>query len=243
MIIIITIKGVYYEMETIFINTENSKTSESYKFRLNLTGKLNLKNPNKNTSLANLNIYYTWKNIKSEYNNNKFKFLAPAWNEAFDLLDGSYSIADIEDYFTFIINKHDKTLTENPPIKIYPNTIKNRIIFRIEPGYKLELLTPETMNLLRTTKKVVDQDKNGENVPRLESVEVVLKHCNLVKNDYQLTSKVLFSFVPNKEFGQLINIAPYSLTIMSTVNTNFFLLKFGLQINLVKQLKLKIMLI
>ena len=161
MIIIITIKGVYYEMETIFINTENSKTSESHKFRLNLTGKLNLKNPNKNISLANLNIYYTWKNIKSECNNNKFKFIATTWNEAFDLLDGSYSIADVRDYFEFIINKHDKTLTENPPIKIYLNTIKNRITFRIETGYKLELLTPETMNLLRTTKKVADQDKNG----------------------------------------------------------------------------------
>ena len=95
------------------------------------------------------------------------------------------------------------------------------------------------MNVLESTKKVVDQGKNGENVPKLQSVEVVLGHCNLVKNDYHLTSRVLFSFVPNKEFGQLINIAPYSLTIMSTVNTNFFLLKFGLQINLVKQLKLK----
>ena len=86
-------------METIFINTENSKTSEPHKFRLNLTGKLNIKNPNKNIALANLSISYTWKNIKSEYNNNKFKISAPAWNETFDLTDGSYSIADIQDYF------------------------------------------------------------------------------------------------------------------------------------------------
>ena len=78
------------------------------------------------------------------------------------------------------------------------------------------------MNFLGSTKKVVDQDKSSENVPKLESVEVVLVHCNLVKNDYQLTSKALFSFVPNKEFWQLINIAPYSLTMMSTVNTKFF---------------------
>ena len=83
------------------------------------------------------------------------------------------------------------------------------------------MLTPETMNLLGSIKKFVDQDKNGENVPKLESVEVVLEHCNLVKNDYQLTSKVLFSLVPDKQFGQLINIAPHSLTMMNTVNTEF----------------------
>ena len=211
-------------METIFINTENSKTSEPHKFRVNLTSKLNLKNPNKSIALANLSIYYTCKNIKSEYNNNKFKISAPTWNETFDLPDGSYSIPDIQDYFGFIIKKHE-TLTENLPIKIYPNTIKNRIIFKIKSGYKLELLTPETMNLLGSTKKVVDQSKNGENVPKLESVDVVLVHSNLVKNDYQLTSKVLFSFVPDKQFGQLINIAPLSLTMMKTVNTEFSLIE------------------
>ena len=69
-----------------------------------------------------------------------------------------------------------------------------------------ELLTPETMKLLGRTKKDVDKDKDGENVPKLESVEVVLVHCNLVKNDYQHTSNVLSTFAPNKEFGQLINI-------------------------------------
>ena len=159
-------------------------------------------------------------NIKSEYNNNKFKISAPTWNETFDLPDGSYSIADIQDYFEFIIKKHE-TLTENPSIQIYPNKIKNRITFKIKTRYKLELLTPETMKLLGSTKKVVDKDKNGENVPKLESVEVVLVHCNLVKNDYQHTSKVLFIFVPDKEFGQLINISPHAFTMINTVNTEF----------------------
>ena len=202
------------------MNTENSKTNESHRFKLNLSDKLNLKNPNKNMALANLSIYYTWKNIKSEYNNNKFKISAPTWNDTFDLPHGSYSIADIQDYFEFIIKKHE-TLTENPSIQIYPNKIKNRIIFKIKTGYKLELLTPETMKLLGSTKKVVDKDKNGENVPKLESVEVVLIHCNLVKNDYQHTSKVLFTFVPDKKFGQLINISPHAFTMMNTVNTEF----------------------
>ena len=108
-------------------------------------------------------------------------------------------------------------MTENP-VQIYPNKIKNRIVFKIKTGYKLELLTPETMKLLGSTKKDVDLDKNSENVPKLESVEVVLVHCNLVKNDYRHTSKILFSFVPNKQFGQLINISPHSLTTMNTVN-------------------------
>ena len=179
------------------MNSENSKTSEPHRFRLDLTDKLDLKDPKKNMALANLSIYYTWKNIKSEYNNNKFRISAPTWNNTFDLPDGSYSITNIQDYFEFIIQKH-KTLTENPPIQIYPNKVKNRIVFRVKTGYKLEMLTPETMTLLGSTKKDVDEDKDGEKVPKLESAEVILVHCNLMKNDYQHTSKVLFAFVPNK---------------------------------------------
>ena len=102
-------------METIFMNTEKSKTNESHRFRLDLTDKLNLKNLKKNMALANLSIYDTWKNIKTEYNNNKFKISDPTWNETFDLADGSYSIADIQDYFEFVIKKHE-TLSENPSI-------------------------------------------------------------------------------------------------------------------------------
>ena len=101
------------------------------------------------------------------------------------------------------------------------------------------MLTPETMKLLGSTKKDVDSDKNSENVPKLESVEVVLVHCNLVKNDYQHTSKVLFTFVPNKQFGQLINISPYSSTLINIV-LNFLMLKFGLQTKIVKHSKFKI---
>ena len=171
-------------------------------------------------ALANLNICYTWKNIKTEYNNNKFKISAPTWNDTFDLPDGSYSIADIQNYFEFIIKKHE-TLSENLSIQFYPNKIKNRIIFKTKTGYKLELLTPETMKLLGSTKKVVDKDENGEHVPKIESVEVALVNCSLVKNDYQHTSKVLFTFVPNKKIGQLINISPHAFTMVNTVNTEF----------------------
>ena len=108
-------------------------------------------------ALANLSIYYTWKNIKSEYNNNKFKISAPTWNDTFDLPDGSYPISDIQDYFEFIIKKHE-TLTKNPPIQIYPSKIKNKIVFKIKTGYKLELLTLETIKLLGSTKKDIDSD-------------------------------------------------------------------------------------
>ena len=109
-------------------------------------------------ALANLSIYYTWKIIKSKYNNNRFKISVPTWNDTFYLPDGSYSTADIQDYFEFII-KTNETLTENPPVQIYPNKIKNRIVFKIKTGYELELLTFETMKLLGSTKRYVDKDK------------------------------------------------------------------------------------
>ena len=127
-------------METIFMNTQNSKTNEPHRFKLDLAGKHYLKNPKKNIALAKLSIYYTWKNIKTEYNNNKFKISASTWTETFDSPDSSYTTDDIEDYFEFIIKKHE-TLTDNPSIKIYSNKIKNRIVFKLKNGYKLELLT------------------------------------------------------------------------------------------------------
>ena len=115
------------------MNTVNSKTNESNKFIYQFTDKLNLKNPNKNMALANLSIYYTWENIKSEDNNNKFKICAPTWNDEFNLPDGFYSISDIQDYFEYIIKRHE-TITDNPPVKIYVNKIKNRIVFKIKTG-------------------------------------------------------------------------------------------------------------
>ena len=128
------------------MKTLNSKTNESNRFVYQFTVKLNLKSPNKNIALANLSIYYTWKNIKSEYNNNKFEIHAPTWNDEFNLPDGSYSVPDIQDYFEYIIKKHE-TIADNPPVQIYVNKTKNSIVFKIKTGYKLELLTEETMQL------------------------------------------------------------------------------------------------
>ena len=111
-------------------------------------------------------------------------------------------------------------MTDNPPIKIYSNKIKNRIVFKIKTGYKLELLTPETIQLLGSTKKVVDKDENSENVLKLESAEVLV-HCNLVKNNYQHASKALFSVVPNKQFGQLLNIYPHFPIVLCFYNNEY----------------------
>ena len=197
-------------METFFMNTKNSKTSEPHRFKYNLIDKLDLKNPNKNMALANLSIYYTWKNIKSIYNNNKFKISAPTWNDTCDLPDGSYNIPAIQNYIEYVIKKHE-TIDDTAPILIYANKISNRIVFKIKTGYKLELLSKEKMKLLGSTSNIIYADKNSENVPRLENVEVVLVHCNLVNNSYQQASRVLFTFVPNKQYGQLISISPYSL--------------------------------
>ena len=95
------------------------------------------------------------------------------------------------------------------------------MVFKIKARYKLELLSSETMKLSGSIKKDVDQDKDGEDLPKLESVEVVLVHCNIVKISYPQTSKILFSFVPNEQFGQLINIALHSLTMLGTTNIEF----------------------
>ena len=137
------------------MNTKNSKTNEPHIFMLSLGDKVNLKDPSKNMALANLSIYYTWKNIKPAYSNSKLKASTPSWNDEFDLPDGSYSIEDIQDYIEFIIKKHE-TLAKNTPIQIYQNKIKKRIVFKVKTGCKLELLSLETMKLLESTKKDVD---------------------------------------------------------------------------------------
>ena len=147
-------------MDTIFINSENSKTSKVHVLILKLTNKLDLRIGEKIIALSNLSIYYTWKNIKSSYNNNKFKTSAPTWNDKFELPDGSYSVLDIQDYFEYVLKKHGEDI-DKPSVQIYINKIENRVTFKIKNGYSLELLTPETMKLLGSTKNKITEDKNG----------------------------------------------------------------------------------
>ena len=178
------------------MNSENSKTSEPHILKLKLTDKLDLRVDKKVIALSNLNIYYTWNNIKSSCNNNKFKISAPTWNEEFTLPDGSYSISDVQDYFEYILKKHGEKINKDnkPSVKIYVNKNENRIKFKIKNGYSLELLTKEAMKLLGSTKNKITKDKNGESVPHIEITEVVLVHCNMVNYDYQQDSGVLYTF-------------------------------------------------
>ena len=143
------------------MNSKSSKTSKLHVLTLKLTNKLDLRI----IALSNLSIYYTWRNIKSSYNNNKCKISASTWNDKFELPDWSYSVSVIQDYFEYILKKHGE---DTDKVQIYVNKIENRITFRIKNGYILELLTPETMKLLGSTKNKLAKDKNGENVPHLE---------------------------------------------------------------------------
>ena len=189
------------------MNSKNSKISKPYILLLNVTDKLDLRINDKYVALSNLSIYYSWKNIKKSCNSNKSKISASTWYDEFELPDGSYSVSNIQDCFECILKKHGENV-DNPSIKIYVNKIENRITFKIKSGYTLELLTKETMKLLGSTESKITKNKNGENVPHLKITEVVLIHCNIVNNDYQQDSRVLYTFVPNKPFSNLLEISP-----------------------------------
>ena len=118
-------------MDTIFMNSENSKTSKPHVLILKLTNKLDLRIGEKTIALSNLSIYYTWKNIRSSYNNNKFKISAPTWNDKFELPDESHYVSDIQDYFGYILKKHEEN-TDNPSVQVYVNKIENYAINKIE---------------------------------------------------------------------------------------------------------------
>ena len=134
-------------MDTIFTNWENNKTPKPHVLVLELINKLDLRIGKNFIALSNLSVYYRWKNIKSSYNNKKFEISAPTWNDEFELPDGSYSISDIQDYFEYILKKHEKDI-DKPSVQIYVNKIENSVLFKTKNGYSLELLTPETMELL-----------------------------------------------------------------------------------------------
>ena len=140
------------------MNSENNKTSKSHILVLKFTSKFNLRIGEKTIALSNLSIYYIWRNIKSSYNNNKFKISAPTSNDKFELPDGLYSVSDIQDYFEYILKIHGEDIDE-PSVQIYVNKFDNRITFTIKNGYSLEL---ETKKLLGSTKNKITADKNGE---------------------------------------------------------------------------------
>ena len=161
--------------------------------------------------------------MKEQYNNNKFRLSGPTWSEDVTIPDGSYEISLIQNYFLDeVIKKHESNVTSNEqsPILIYAKRILNRVSFRINTGYKLELLTNETMRLSGDV-SIIDTAKNGENVPKPETVRNVLVFCNLVENFYLQDSKLLFSVVLNSRFGSLLSITPQVLKYCDTVDSIF----------------------
>ena len=160
-------------METIFMNTENSKTNQSLKFVLDLSERLDLRSSDKYIDRQNLSIYYTWKNIRKQYKDNKIKIITPTWNEEFELPDGSYSVSGIEDYIKYIIKKYE-TLTTIAPIHVHFNRTNNRLVFKIKDGYKLELQTRETTKLFGSTNKKKKKKKKKQ-IKKMEKICQVLK--------------------------------------------------------------------
>ena len=134
-------------------------------------------------------------------------------DDKFQLPNGSYSVSDIQDYFESILEKHGEDIDEEL-VQIYVNKIENKITFEVKKRYSFELLTPETMKLLECT-------KNGKNVPHLEITEVVLIHCDIVNNDYQQDSRVLYTFVPNKPSGSLLEISPTNHIFLKAFNSEY----------------------
>ena len=159
-------------MDTIFVNSESSKTSEPHVSILKLTNKEDLRIGEKIIPLSNLSIYDTWKNIKNSYNNNKFKISAPKLNDKFELPYGQYSVSNIQDYFEYILKKHGEN-SDKPSVQLYVSKIENSFTFKIKNSYSVELLTTEIMKILGSTENKKTKDKSGENVPYLEITEVV----------------------------------------------------------------------
>ena len=129
-------------------------------------------------------------------------------------------MSDIHDYFEYILKKYSESV-DNPSIKIFVNKIENRVTFKIKKGYYLELLTPETMKFLGSTESKITKEKNGENVPHLETVELVLINFNLANNNYQQNSRILYTFFPNKPLGSLLEISPPNHIFLKTFNSEF----------------------
>ena len=204
-------------MDTIFMNSENSKTSKPHVLILKLINKLDLRIGKKTIKFQHL---LHGENTKRLYNNNKFKISAPTWDDRFELPDRSYSVSDIRDYFEYILKQHGESV-DKPSVQMYVSKIENRVTFRTKDGYSMELLISGTMNLLGSTENKITKDKNGENELNLEITEVVLVHCTTVNNDYQQGSRVLHTFVPNKPFGSLLEISPTNDIFSKTYNQEY----------------------
>ena len=206
-------------MDTIFVNLQNSKTSGPHVLILKFTDKTDLRRGEKSVAFSSLGIYYIQKNIINSYSNSKFKISVPRWNNEFELPDES-SVSDIQDYWQSILKKNNESI-DNSPIRIYMKKIENIITFQIKIGHYLEILIPETKKLLGSTKNKIAKAKIDKNVPHLELTKVILVCCNIVNNNYQQDSRVSYTFVSNKPFGQLLEISPTDFIFLKIFNLVF----------------------
>ena len=206
-------------MDTIFVNLQNSKTSGPHVLILKFTDKIDLRRGEKSVVFSSLGIYYIQKNIINSYSNSKFKISVPRWNNEFELPDES-SVSDIQDYWQSILKKNNESI-DNSPIRIYMKKIENIITFQIKIGHYLEILIPETKKLLGSTKNKIAKAKIDKNVPHLELTKVILVCCNIFNNNYQQDSRVSYTFVSNKPFGQLLEISPTDFIFLKIFNLVF----------------------
>ena len=211
-------------MHTIFLNFQDNKTSDLHRLLLNFSDKIDLKRTDKYVILSNLSMYYTRKNIKCRTKTIRLKYQLQSGMKNLNFLTDQipYEIFKI---ILSISSKQHETLTYHPPGGIYVNKIENSTSFKIQTGYYQEPLTTETIKLLGSTKSEITKDGIGENVLHLEITEVVLFYCNIVNNDYQDYSRVLYTFFPNKSFDQRLDISPKSFIFLNTLNLGFSYIK------------------
>ena len=189
------------------MNFKWSKTSDGHKLLHNLTDKIYLKKEDKYITLLYLSIYYTWKNIKKLYKNDKCKTSALKWNlknPNYQIDSIPYQIFKIILNFEYILKIYGEEAV-NSSITTYVNNIENRITFKMKTGYYLENLTPETKKLLGSIRSKITKNKNSKNAPNLKITELALVHCNIVNKKYQRSLRVLYALVSNKSFGQLLS--------------------------------------
>ena len=206
-------------MNSIFLRTENSITNQSNVFRLNFRNKINLHN--KLIALTSMTCYYTWKNITRKLNNGHYiiDVLKPRKRVSVDIPDGSYTVESLSAYFQYILEKNDLI---KDAIVLIPNRTLNRITIKIKENYALELLTPETRKFIGTPhSRFHTGEYTATEIPQVEYVENVLVHCNLVYNNYQLDSELLYSFTPDASPGSLLHIHPNEFIFCNCKDSQF----------------------
>ena len=194
-------------MDTIVLTTANSSTAEQHKYSYKLTNTIHLKGHK--ICLSNLSIYYTWKNIKAEYNNNVMSYHVIDHNKTkvIVLPDGSYSINDINNYLHMAMVQNGDAVKDDYPISIYSNPTFNRVTVTVKPNFEF-IMGQGMAGVLGYSNPVITSTSNGDLVPKLERVEAVLVHCNLAQNSFTQDSSLIFSFVPDNIFGSQLHQKP-----------------------------------